>query len=529
MTTMHIAGTLLTASAEDRVLTYRLLPFGEPGRTNIGKVTAGPGSLTIPEDVTSLVANLEHDGTRPAAKFLSVQEDEQGLTASVRVLTTTAGNDLLTEATEGVRKGISVEIDNPVVRAGRLVAGLLSGAGFVTKPAFLNATLMAAEAPDTGDIDADETSDADTITVDGVTYRRVADPTPTDTAADPADAPAQGTQDAEQTPADTKGTTVTDTLTASAAQAPAGLHATTTKAPAKGATDVFRMLASEYASGGERRMLAALADIVPGDILGLEQPQFVGELWSGRAYQRKIVPLFNHANLTSFEVKGWRWVTKPAVAPYAGNKTAVPTNEVSTAPVSIDVERIAGAHDIDRKFKDFGDAQFFAAYYKAMTESYAQVSDAQVLADVLAAATATTAGTVPTGVSPAMAGIVDGALAVLANANALPSFAVVAPDLYRDILLTRNDDALSLLNASLGLEDGTVASFRVVPNGGLPAGTTLVGSRDALTVHELGEVPIRVEAENIANGGVDAGVFGYYAVNVHDAGALALVDTAPGA
>ena len=38
--------------------------------------------------------------------------------------------------------------------------------------------------------------------------------------------------------------------------------------------------------------------------------------------------------------------------------------------------RLAGAHDIDRKFRDFGDDSFFASYYAAMTESYAQLSDA---------------------------------------------------------------------------------------------------------------------------------------------------------
>lgn len=500
MTTILAQGSLLTASAEDRTLTYRLLPFGEEGRTNVGKVTASKGVLTIP-DPSTLVANLEHDATRPVAKFTSVTEEDNGLTASVRVLATQAGNDLLTEAAEGVRTGISVEIENPVIRAGRLISGVLSGAGFVTKPAFVNATLMAADA---GDLPEE-------IEINGQVYRQVENTEEPNVDSENAAASAESEN------------TVSDNLTAAApAVAPQGLHASAPASVSK--TDAFKALAAAYNAGGTNKMLAALSDIVPGDILGLEQPQFVGELWAGRAYQRKIVPLFNRAALTSFEVKGWRWVTKPTVAPYSGNKTAVPSNAVETEPVTVNAERIAGAHDIDRKFRDFPSAGFWEAYFAAMTESYAKVSDAQVLADVLAAATDVTRGTVPTGVSPALVSIVDGALSVLDATDTLPTFALVSTSLYRDLLFTRTEDTLAYLNAGLGLEDGTVGNFRIQPSGALTAGSVLVGSSSAVTVHELGgEAPIRVEAENIAQGGVDVGVFGYYAVNVHNEDGLALV------
>jgi len=526
VSTIQAHGKLLTASVEDRVLSYLLLPYGEPGRTNVGKVTASKGVLKLPEDASTLLANMEHDRKRPIGRFVSIEEQDQGLVASLRVANTSVGNDLLAEAAEGLRTGISVEIDNPVIRQGQLLGGSLSGAGVVTDPAFPSAQLVAADAGDlpegieyTAPVESSDTRE-ELVVIDGVTYKRVTTSThKTETTV--VEGEPTGSQDAEQSAGSENDVS---TQLAAAAAAPQGLHAANVNKEDKSANEVFKLLASEYRAGGERRMLAALSDIVPGDILGLEQPQIVGELWSGRAFVRKVIPLFNHADLTSFKVQGWRWVTKPVVAAYAGNKAAVPSNSVETAPVSIDAERIAGAHDIDRKFKDFGDAAFFEAYYKAMTESYAQVSDAAVLADVITAAGApVVGGSVPTGVAPGMAKIVDGALAVLNDANALPTFAVVATDLYRALLLTRQDDTLTYLNAALGLEDGTVGSFRVVPSGAITAGQVLVGAREAVTVHELGQTPIRVEAENIANGGVDAGVFGYYAVNVHDADALVLV------
>lgn len=512
MTTAKIMAGTLKANKQDRTITGLLLPFGEVGRTNLGKFSVVPDGVTLPADPKGVRLNVQHDDTRPVGTAVQLAKTPEGVVGTFGVLPTRDGDDLLAEVEAGVRNCLSAEVENVVIRNGQMVGGQLYGAAAVTQGAFPSATLVAADAGEY----------VETVTTDSTTTVE----TPYDTATttehrettyevkpDPEDEKEEEAEVAEDT-----------TL---AASAPADLRVqkgNTGKFQIASPNELFRALAT-VARTGDRRLMAALSDIVPADILGIEQPQFVNELWSGRAYQRKIVPLFNHADLTSFKVQGWRWVTKPVVAAYTGNKTAVPSNTVETEPVDVTAERIAGAHDIDRKFRDFKDEAFFAAYYKAMTESYAQVSDAAVLTDVLTAAgTAIEVGTVPSGVATGMAMIVDGALAVLGAANALPTFAVVATDLYRDILLTRNDDTLAYLNAALGLEDGTISTFRVVPDGSLTAGHVLVGAREAVTVHELGgESPIRVEAENIALGGIDAGVFGYYAVNVHDEDGLALV------
>jgi len=51
----------------------------------------------------------------------------------------------------------------------------------------------------------------------------------------------------------------------------------------------------------------------------------------------------------------------------------------------------------------------------------------------------------------------------------------------------------------------------------------LVGDKAAATSYELPGSPIRVEAENIANGGIDEGFFGYHGVVINEPQALALV------
>lgn len=513
--TLHTAR--LTASLADRTLTGLLLPFNEIGITNLGRLRATEASrLTLADGTIPL--NVEHDPARPIGYASRIEPTPAGLLATFLVLPTRAGDDALTEAAAGLRAALSIEVDQLVSKAGHLISGIVDGAALVARPAFPSARLAAGEltdVPDTpddeddppaaGDVVAEHVFDETTTYTepDGSTITNHTETTTTTTVTDP-----------KEPPMDTTTTT-----------APAVLHATALAPTPRNTTSktaLFQMIAG--ARAGDRRLLAALTDIVPGDILGIEQAQYIGELWSGKAYTRRVVPLYNHAELTSFKVTGWRWVTKPAVAAYAGNKTAVPSGAAETEAVDVLAERIAGAHDIDRKFRDFNNPEFWAAYFAAMTESYARVSDAAVLADVVAAATAVEAGVVPAGVPQGIVSIVDGVLAILNATDTLADHALVAPELWRDIALTRNEDALAYLDAAIGLQEGTMARFTIRPMAALGATEVLVGCKEAVTVHELGgEAPIRVEALNIANGGVDEGVFGYYAVNVHDADGLALV------
>lgn len=550
-TTIATEGRLLATDTGDRTLRYLLLPYGEPGRTSMGRMTATRGVVEVPKDLRKVHLDIEHDRTRPVGWATSIEETDAGMLASFEVARTRAGDDLLEEAAAGLRTGVSVDTEGTVVRNGRLVAARLVSVGAVVTPAFPSAQLVASD-HGTVDDDEDEIPNQEEATVP-TTPAPTADPNqnqpPTEVAAPsatdgptqtvPVQAPQPGPGateepvegEAEETdgtePEDDNEEEATVPETTMTASAPVGSLASrkTPRTPTVGKGDLFRMLATAHQEGGTSRMLAALSDVVPANILGLEQPQYVGELWAGKAYQRRIVPLFNHAPLTSYTVQGWRWVTKPVVAAYAGSKTDVPSNAISTEAVTATAARLAGAHDIDRKFRDFNDTEFFAAYFAAMTESYAKQSDTAVFNAVeTAAGAATTVGTVPSGVSLGMTMIVDGALQVLTDTRSAPSFALVHPTLYRDILLTRSDDALSLLNASLGLEEGSLSNFRIIPWPDMNAGQVLVGTSDAVTVHELGSVPIRVEAVDLAKGGIDEGVFGYYAVTVHNADGLALID-----
>ena len=387
-------GQLLAASLDDRTLTYRLLPYGEPGRTSLGTVTASAGVVQLPSDPGSVLLNVEHDPTRPVGRAASIIETPQGLDATFRVARTSAGDELLLEAAEGLRTGVSVELDAPVIRGGALLGGVLTGAGAVVRPAFPSAQLVAADT----------------------------DPEPDPT---PAVEPDTDPEPEQQPEPETEGDPVeTETLTAAA---PAALPAPASPAADLSLSGVTQLLASLGAGRRDPQLLAALADITQTGVgVDVEAPAFIGEVWSGEPFQRQIVPLVGAGTLTSYKVTGWRWTTPPVGADYTGDKAAVPSNAAATEPVEYDALRWAGAHDVDRKFRDFGNADFWNSYWQAMAASYARWSDAKAVAGLLAGAPAVV--TIGTGVVNAL---ITGALAVIPYAR--PSFVLLGTGAFAQL------------------------------------------------------------------------------------------------
>lgn len=512
----------LTASVEDRVISGLLLPFGEPGHTNLGRLTA---SATSRLDLADLVPlNVEHKAADVIGKAVALVAGPDGLTASFTILATPAGDTALLEAAEGLRAGLSVEIEPIVTRAGQIVSGTVAGAALVARPAFPSARLAAAEVEDLGETDPDNLPQ---VVINGEVLEHVADVQVTDdeitiTTAEP---PAKPAEQGEN-------------MTAARVQTPALVGA---PKPKDDANALFASLAAGFSRGlTGHRLEAALSDIISGDILGVEQPQYVGELWNGVPYERRFIPLFNHAALASWNIKGWQFKDgkTPEVAEYAGDKTDIPSGDVETEEVSGVLKRFAGGHDIDRRFRDFSVTEFWEAYFRVLAESYAKKSDRYVRDVAKAIPTAGNGGRVhlapsamPAGVPSALAMIVKGALKMLNSPlEVMPTFAMVTADYWEEIFYTPQQEILAYLSTSLNLKGGEVENFKLVPvpTGSLTVGgwvgKVLVGHSHALTVHELPGAPIRVEAEAIAKGGIDEALFGYIGTLTHNAAGLISYD-----
>lgn len=540
---LRLVTTGLTADRKTRIVSGLLLPFGEDGHTNLGTIRASADSgLTIAEDIR---ANLEHDRTRPAGRMVSSDLGDEGISVATRVAATTAGDDLLAEIEEGLRTGLSVEIDDPVIRDGNLVGGHISAYAFVTDPAFPSAQLVASDVgylPDEDDdeddddsqgednpgddadgddeADGEDEADGDDDAEDGVEAATL-DVSRDTTLGDLIDAVAS-----DEAPADTPGASAVSRPVTAAR--PAKLTKTATRKPSIPTVAEFTERVTAAMKAGDRRLIAALNDITQGGVgADVSAQAFLGELWSGKGYTRRFVPLMDPGTLTAYTGKGWRWVTKPEVYDYAGNKAAITSEDVDTEPADYTAARLAGGNDIDRKFVDFPDEGFIASYVQALRDSYAMKTDAKALAFLEANATAFSAGSVPSGVNAATAALVDGALAVVDKGT--PTFAIMGNAAYRSLLLTPKDSVLEFLSMSLGLDEGQLDGFQVVPGGsGLGDADVIVGIRQAATFYELPGVPIRVDAIDLEHGGVDIGLFGYWATLLNDADALVKTQPAIG-
>jgi hypothetical protein len=536
-------------NAEARTVRGLLVPFGEASRLSVSGIPPlafkAPADLRIPRDVTILNANDNHDRYKPIARFVSASATPQGVVADFAIGNTPEGDNFLAEYAKGTRMKLSPELrDIRRYADGLFGTAELTGAGFVPEGAWTSTGLFAV---------ADD-APAPVVEPDPV-------PLATKTVLTPDAATGVLAVEADAVPITvdvTVGTAVTSFINPTSGEPtmpedaviPTGAFAARNKARRGIVIDgpngdfaavrpISEALAAFYGRGdrsaldaiaaterptGEQGMFA-LSDVkltTAGSVgINILQPQWIGQLWAGRRYARRYIPLLGHADLKSFKVSGWDWTTKPAMATWAGDKAAITSNAPATEAKTFNALRFAGAHDIAREYRDFDVPEFWDSYFAAMTDSYAALSDTDALTTLVAGSTAVTAATVPpTGVPQGLVSIVDGAMAVLPLG--IPTFAIVSPELYRDLLLTRSQDTMAFLNLGLGLEEGTIESFKIVP-GAVGTGKVLVGINAAATTYELPGSPIRTEALDQIKGGIDEALFGYEVTIIENPQALALV------
>ena len=103
----------------------------------------------------------------------------------------------------------------------------------------------------------------------------------------------------------------------------------------------------------------------------------------------------------------------------------------------------------------------------------------------------------------------------------------MSADYWAQFVNMKATDAPFWLQAQGGVDLGTAGgnagglSFRL--NSNLPAGTVIAGDRRAVAIAEK---DVKVTALDVANGGVDLGVFGYVGVLVTDPASIVVVKRA---
>lgn len=302
---------------------------------------------------------------------------------------------------------------------------------------------------------------------------------------------------------DSAGTaTAAPTATTTAARAPHGLTVTGPGRSSLTFTQAVEAIAARRTGVDSPLVTAALADITRSANPSISGPAWLGEMWDGVEYTREIVPTFTQKPLTAMKGVGWRWVQKPEVDDYAGDKTEVPTGPVSTEPVEVTAQRMAAGHDIDRAYFDFNETEFLRSFFTARANDYALKTDTKAAEfAVESAGTGTTIAAEPDLLHAAA----RARLTVKRQTRTEPSAYLVNPDsLFGLFQITQLDNPAYL--DLLGVDPAKFIATDLVP-----AGQIVSYAKRALTWFELPGSPIRVDAERIDHGGKDSGVFGYWA------------------
>ena len=226
--------------------------------------------------------------------------------------------------------------------------------------------------------------------------------------------------------------------------------------------------------------------------------------------------------LTSLEVRGWRWKEKPQVDDWDGDKRAIPSNTASTEPIDSKAKRLAAGWDFDRAYWDFGDTEFIRSFLEAAREDYAIKSDERAAQSI--AKWATEESTLTATAQPDLLHAAAHARQLIKKATRTePTAFLVHPDdmfgLF-DITMLDIPQFLKLL----GVEPEKFISTDLIEPGSVVAYT-----KPAVTWYELGGSPLRVNAQHIANGGIDEAVFGYWDAMLIDPRGVVSVPVGAGA
>jgi HK97 family phage prohead protease len=511
ITRLELLDSRVTAAdASARTITGLVATWGAVGRTSAGPARFARGSITAP-DLQRVKLMVEHDSGQVIGYATAAQETETGLVATFHVPAGPAGDAALASAAAGLRDGLSVGVEVESAAPGAdgvldVTAGAWRETSLVAIPAYQSARVTHVAAAGQGGI-----------------FQTMAQNTP----AQPqgiTQAPGGQMVAAQWAPV----SPVPQVLTAAARAARRGDPELVVQAMAD------RISAAWRTGGDSAALRAALTDIIP-PAAGATQdqrdamfrPQWLGELWTTSYTERDLIDSISHAPLSSLKVQGFR-VTRPAfgVATYAGNKTPVPSpGGYAVEPAEATARRVAGAHDVDRAFIDLGDGSFLASYFRYQAENYAVLTEAETATNLELDATA---------LADAPATALE-ALDVLAQyfsrlgGGARMTFVAIGSDVWSELIGTKKIDAPWLYEGSAQLvgSTATVGGIRMFLQPSIPAGEILAGDRRAATHYEWKNPPLSVQAQNIGNGGIDLGVFGYHTELVNNPDALVKVTVTP--
>lgn len=524
----------LTATVDTarRTITGVVVPGGGViGSTSAGRTRFVGEAVSWHEDLRRVKLLREHQHTDSVGYAIALAWTPDGLVGTFYVPPTPEGDRALADAASGIRDGLSVGLgsitathDADGVLA--VTASTLRETSLVSVPAFDDSrvTVVASNTPHeriTGMFTAAQLAALNAAGID-----------PSDTVRASAHLNSLGTtveqpSEPQGVPTQLSASDIADELMTrlrEGVQPAATLNGPNEQtlnagAEATGMTlSAFTDIVAAHQHGDPSasvQLRAALSDIVPGDSPGAFRPAYLAELWEGATYVRRFIDAATVIRPLprALKIIGQRWEVRPEVDDYEGDKAAIPSGPANLVDIEVNVARLAGGHDVDRAYIDLGDPAWIASYFEAQTEDVKKKSDARAAQIVYAGGTAL----VDTDASPATFDtVLDATVAAVVDMAAegeAVDYVAMAPGLVREFLNVKTLDGLAYMGGSFqlsGAGQGALGGVTFTTTPGLTGAQVVIGSKSASRWHEFA-TPIRVQAVNVANGGIDLGVFQYYA------------------
>lgn len=163
---------ITAADTERRVIAGQIVPFGEVGNTNVGKVIFERGSIQIPANANSVKLYAQHNMTDPRGRAQSFSETSRGIDGIFKISASSKGTDSLLMASEGLIDGLSVGVDvisSREMKDGTLIvtAATLKEVSLVESPAFANARIqkVVAQAEEADDMAEEALENAEDVAI----------------------------------------------------------------------------------------------------------------------------------------------------------------------------------------------------------------------------------------------------------------------------------------------------------------------------------------------------------------------------
>ena len=492
------------ADSAERTITGTIVTFDETGNTSIGKTQFAKGSI----EAQPVLLNLEHDRARRIGKTLSMEQTDNEIVATFKISETTAGNDALVEAADGLRDGFSVEVsinEYETLKDGtvRILAGELTGVALTSEPAIRSARVSEVAASE--DENSESTTDAEA--------------TPT----------TEGDEvDNTVTSADTVETVEAAQSVTAAATAVGGF---TTKPRIEVTAGLYMQNKIQAALGDEdaKRYVMA-ADNTTDNSAFNPTPQMTGIINGLSTMIRPSIDAISRGTLPSagltFEIPK---ITTAPTAAAADEDAAFSETDQQSSFLSVTVKKFASQQKFSVELLTRSNPAFYDELYRNMVAAMAKAQNAYVSAALVSGATAdgTTTTTYPTAAE--LLGYVARGAASVYNATAgLPNpFAtrMIAGTGQWGNIMTLNDGGRPIYTASQPQNAGGAISpvslrgnvagldFYVDPslNSGDADGTLLMVNPDAYTWYE-DPAQYTLRAESTADGSITVGLYSFGAL-----------------